>query len=538
MEAADNVVHAYDLNMEMPETPLTPESTDDITSTAIPTPSSKLSNAPGRLPSPPRTKRSRDDDPDRHIETPRKRMFTISEAEILRKYYPDDEITSCGVCGIVTAEKTASILSSPALDMTTIESSPIITPAILSSNHRRVITREFMRTLLNEALRNGNPTSEVHIETDLGEMIEIQTLTSKGEVQSRNISLMIEAEVPEVIIVEESHLQFALQKIVDNAIKFTDSGSITITIKMAKHLRYFEIWVVDTGCGIAEESKPNIFKPHFQEDSSISRARDGLGLSLFNAKAHVRKNLGGDVTLEKSSTKGPFKGSTFLIRLPISTFDLVNIDAAPLVGTPPNGSNINPLSMLHGLPTPGLEFNIPTTTPPAAIAGDKMIPAGPASRPTKKAPSKRPHKFNSNLATQCPLNILIAEDNAINRNVAVGSLNKLGYISDNITLAFDGLEAVKRFQDSLSKPPEQHFDVILMDIWMPNLDGFEATTKILDLAKQMGSKTKIIAVTADITGDCLSKAEGVGMKGVLAKPYKVLDIENLILRHFDETKKS
>lgn len=530
------MVHAYDLNMEMPETPLTPEPTDASASAPIPTPASKISNAPGRLPSPPRTKRSRDDDIGRHIGLPRKRMFTISEAEILRKYYPDDEITSCGVCGIVTAEKTASILSSPALDMTTIESSPIITPAILSSNHRRVVTREFMRTLLNEALRNGHPTSEVHIETDLGEMIEIQTLTSRGEVQARNISLMIEAEVPEVIIVEESHLQFALQKIVDNAIKFTDSGSITITIKMAKHLRFFEIWVVDTGCGIAEESKPNIFKPHFQEDASINRARDGLGLSLFNAKAHVRKNLGGDVTLEKSATKGPLKGSTFLIRLPISTFDLVNIDA-PLVGTPPNGSTLGTLSMLHGLPTPGLEFNIPTTTPPVSIAGDKMIPAGPASRPAKKGPYKRP-KFNPNLATQCPLNILIAEDNAINRNVAVGSLNKLGYISDNITLAFDGLEAVKHFQDSLSQPPEQHFDAILMDIWMPNMDGFEATAKILELAKEMGTKTRIIAVTADITGDCLSKAEGVGMQGFLAKPYKVLDIENLILRHFHEAQES
>ncbi|CAG8957524.1 hypothetical protein HYFRA_00010390 [Hymenoscyphus fraxineus] len=532
IEAADNVVYAYSNNMEMPDTPLTQfvVANDSAPTAHVPTLAIKNLGLPGRLPSPPSTKRNCDDDLQCHPGSPRKRVFTISETEILRKCYPEDEITSCGVCGVVAADTAASILSPPAQEVETIESSPKATSAILSPNHGRVVTREFIRTLLNEVLRNGHPTSEVRIETDLGETIEIQTLTSRGEVQSRNISLMIEAEVPEVIIVEESHLQFALQKVVDNAIKFTDNGSITITIKMAKYLRFFEIWVVDTGCGIAVESQPNVFKPHFQADSSTSRARDGLGLSLFNAKAHVRRNLGGDVTLEKSSTQGPSKGSTFLIRLPISTFDLINIDA-PLVGTPPNRS----FSMVHGLPTPEFELNIPATTPPVSVDGDKMIPFGPASRSTKIGSHKRP-AFNPALATKCPLNILIAEDNAINRNVAVGSLNKLGYPKDNITVAFDGVEAVQYYQESLSKPPEQQFDAILMDIWMPNMDGFEATAKILDLAKHNGAKTKIIAVTADITGECLSNAESVGMQGFLAKPYKVLDFENLILRHFHNAK--
>jgi CheY-like chemotaxis protein len=71
-----------------------------------------------------------------------------------------------------------------------------------------------------------------------------------------------------------------------------------------------------------------------------------------------------------------------------------------------------------------------------------------------------------------------------------------------------------------------------MDIWMPNMDGYEATTKIMEIAKAHGETTKIIAVTADITSDSVDRAKAAGMQGFLAKPYKVLDIEHLIIEHF------
>jgi CheY-like chemotaxis protein len=132
------------------------------------------------------------------------------------------------------------------------------------------------------------------------------------------------------------------------------------------------------------------------------------------------------------------------------------------------------------------------------------------------------------------LNILIAEDNAINRNVAIGSLNKLGYSNQNITLAFDGVEAVNHYKASLSLPPAKHFDAILMDIWMPNMDGYEATKTIMDIAKAHGEATKIIAVTADITEDSVDRAKAAGMQDFLAKPYKVLDIEHLIIDNFNK----
>jgi len=438
VEAADNVVHAYDLNMQMPETPLTPESTYQPS----------LSIAPSAIPSPApdsamfllsaSSKRNYADEDECHTGRPRKRMFTITEAEILRKYYPDDAISSCGVCGVVTAADAPPMLVSPGLDKVMLEDTPVIIPATLSPGHRRLVTRKFLRELVDEALKSGHPTKEVHIETTLGETVEITTTSPRGELHNKLVSLTVEASVPDVIIVEEAHLQFALQRIIDNAIKFTDDGRIEITVRMARNLQLVEIWVSDTGCGIAEEAKSQIFTPHFQEDASISRSRDGLGLSLFNAKAHVRKNLGGDLTLERSSTEGPSKGSEFLLRLPISTFDLVNLEA-PFIKTPPNGTFATS-DVAASLPIPGLGFTIPTNTDSAET---KMIPAGPASRTSQdqKQTQKR-SSINSKLATQYPLNILIAEDNPTLRAVLTGSLNRLGYPSSKISVAFDGLEAV------------------------------------------------------------------------------------------------
>ena len=86
-------------------------------------------------------------------------------------------------------------------------------------------------------------------------------------------------------------------------------------------------------------------------------------------------------------------------------------------------------------------------------------------------------------------------------------------------------------------------DVILMDLWMPNMDGYEATERIFELAREraaagkgMGKggiwrKPAVMAVTADITSESLERAKAVGIKGFMSKPYKVVDVENLILEH-------
>jgi CheY-like chemotaxis protein len=128
-------------------------------------------------------------------------------------------------------------------------------------------------------------------------------------------------------------------------------------------------------------------------------------------------------------------------------------------------------------------------------------------------------------------------------------LSKLGY--EEVYEAFDGREAVRRVKEMVdSKAVKQHHgsalqacespkcvDIILMDLWMPEMDGYAATEKILDLfkfgsageARSMGmSPPVVIAVSADITEQAISRATAAGMEGFMTKPYKLVDLQRLV----------
>ncbi|KAI9650111.1 hypothetical protein NHQ30_000124 [Ciborinia camelliae] len=510
IEAADNVVHAYDLNMQMPDVPLTPED-DGKKSFALmphyyPPSNSHLRKA---FSSPTLKKRCRSEDLELTLGSPPKRAFTMSERDISHHLLDiDSSIISTAISSpeTIVQPTITKFPSEEQMESTSFlfdsKPSPLTSPACINPGRQRIVTRDFMRNLIRDALKSDNPISEHHVVTDFGEIIEVKTQGSRGEIQERLIELVIQADVPDAILTEEQHLHFSVSKIIDNAIKFTDGGSIAITVKLNNTGHMIEIWVVDTGCGITEESKSRLFQPHFQENASISRMKDGLGLSLFNAKAHVRKNLGGDITLERSATEGPSKGSEFLIRLPISALDMKRA-VTPLVGSSPSHSRINRDTVIS-----------PYVTVPTKTSRRRAIP-------------------NANFAKEYPLNFLIAEDNEINRKYAFAALSRLGYTADNITLAFDGADAVRSYKASLSKPSVR-YNIILMDIWMPNMDGYQATREILKLAEEHGETATIVAVTADITDDCSMRAKEAGMQSFLAKPYKVLDIEKLIIGNFHQ----
>jgi two-component system sensor histidine kinase/response regulator len=115
--------------------------------------------------------------------------------------------------------------------------------------------------------------------------------------------------------------------------------------------------------------------------------------------------------------------------------------------------------------------------------------------------------------------VLLAEDNAVNRTLAVRLLEKRGH---RVTTATNGQEAVEAFQ-------RQHFDLILMDIQMPEMDGLEATATIRTLQTGSGVRTPIVALTAHALNGDREKCLESGMDGYVAKPiqaavmYKVMD---------------
>ncbi|KFY42788.1 hypothetical protein V494_02241, partial [Pseudogymnoascus sp. VKM F-4513 (FW-928)] len=187
----------------------------------------------------------------------------------------------------------------------------------------------------------------------------------------------------------------------------------------------------------------------------------------------------------------------------------------------PRGSPQLPSHTTNGYasyPSPGLPTRPFAPIPPPAL-----------SRPPKK------FSFDRHLASRIPLNILIAEDNGVNRNILLGYLKKLGYATSSISVAFDGAEAVEQYTASLAAAGPT-IDVVLMDLWMPNVDGYEATERILEVAARRGGEDApvVFAVSADITSDSLARAKGAGMRGFVSKPYRVMDIQKLIVEHFGD----
>jgi len=143
--------------------------------------------------------------------------------------------------------------------------------------------------------------------------------------------------------------------------------------------------------------------------------------------------------------------------------------------------------------------------------------------------------YDKKLSEKYPLTFLVAEDNKINRKLLVNMLNKFGY--KDIYEAFDGVEAVRVMKEvtatSAASKGYKPVDLVLMDLWMPEMDGYEATEHILRLFKESKSNTgvpqpTILAVSADVTDEAIDRATRTGMEGFMTKPYKLMDLQRLI----------
>lgn len=361
------------------------------------------------------------------------------------------------------------------------------------------------------------------------------------------------------LTVDERDLAKMISCVVLNAIKFTDQGKITITAKISARSRFVIISVKDTGCGIPAAFLPNLFKAFSREDDSLTRQSEGLGLGLLVAKGLSRK-LGGDVYCVRSETSGPNRGSDFEMRIPLTPGDAISNHGSPHSsptpsfvprsthsierertpvdprsrGTPTRVADVPRSSMVDHRPSLSSTSSHYLATP-VSMSPLLNRTASPPRRQTTPTSKRAPKKseIDRNLAKRHPLTFLVAEDNKINRKLLVSMLRKLGYTS--IREAYDGADAVRQWQAEFDKGRE--VDVVLMDLWMPYMDGYEATEKILSMASDDDASSAphkiptILAVTADVTDGALERAAKVGMRGFMTKPYKLVDLEKLIVEY-------
>ncbi len=575
VEAADNVVHAYDMDMSVPDAPPHLPSFDDIDSA-----SPFSAYPPDRRPEifvagsnlPLSRKRRRDEASSRHTSDASNSKFRKIDgvrSSWSKNSEPSQELKD----GLQEAEDVQSHAfpgATPADAPTAVDAdlaAGFVPRRMVAPGLRHTDMREVIQYVINEGLKlGGRPDSAMTRETERGEVIEVRSRGSNGTAKTKIIEWSVDPNMPHTLWTDEKDLSKLISCVFLNAIKFTDQqgGQVAVHARMSSRGRYITITIADNGPGIPAAFLPKLFKPFSRENDSITRQSEGLGLGLMVAKGIARK-LGGDLMCTRAETEGPDHGTEFEIKVPVRAGETISRPASPFGSPRPRRATLGPLDIPKTPPFPPLftgprsptkpgwslhdivtDNNMPSTPPspkshpllevpgplpPVTITSSPPSPQNGTVRPRYRKSVSYPG-IDRNLANKYPLTFLVAEDNKINRKLLVSMLNKFGY--KTIHEAHDGVEAVRRM-NSLRKS-DQKIDVILMDLWMPLMDGYEATERILKQESSLNgdeieSKPTVLAVTADVTDGAQERAARVGMKGFMTKPYKMHDLQRLITEY-------
>ncbi|WP_419190728.1 PAS domain-containing protein [Saltatorellus ferox] len=298
------------------------------------------------------------------------------------------------------------------------------------------------------------------------------------------LQLRVDDDVPEEIMGDPARLRQVLLNLVGNAVKFTESGFVRVTLSTLVgegDRRDLMISVRDTGIGVTQKDATRLFEAFTQADSTTTRRFGGTGLGLSISRNLV--HLMGGVIGCRPHLQG---GSVFWVEIPI---------VEPAAGSAPAAT----------IP----ELRSSSTAPQRALmAAPRMEsiegPKQPAADPAGDGPSIR---------------ALVVEDNPINQIVARRMLEKLGC---HVVMVADGQRAV-------DTTAQEAFDIVFMDCQMPVMDGYESTRLIREREARLGlPRLPIVAMTANAMASDREACRGAGMDDYVSKPV-LLDVLRAVI---------
>ena len=274
-------------------------------------------------------------------------------------------------------------------------------------------------------------------------LIEVlaDTLSARAETKGLTVDVTVAADLPEMLVGDAARLRAAIENLIDNAVKFTERGSVRLDVRASQAGRgkiKLLCTVTDSGIGLTRAEIKRLFRPFTQANADIARRYGGAGLGLAVVKSLARL-MGGDLTV--ASTPG--RGASFCLAV------VLPVAAADIAGSP------------HALQT--------------------------------KTPARR-------------LAVLCVEDNPYGRVILNTILTELGHRADFVGSGEEAVEAVKR-----------GYDVVLMDVTLPGIDGLEVTRRIRALA-DAASRTPIVGISGRTQIGDEAAARAAGMDSYLHKP--------------------
>ncbi len=399
------------------------------------------------------------------------------------------------------------------------------------------------------------------------------------------LGCLIDEDAPSGIVGDEARLRQVLLNLLSNAVKFTDRGEVMVLVHAdatGAGAYRVDLAVRDTGIGIPADRMDQLFTSFSQVDASTTRRFGGTGLGLAISKRLVDL-MGGTISVESEQQKG----STFRISLPVAAADvptkipldegLPHLAGKRILIVDDNATNreivtrharsweMEPVAV--ELPAAALEL-IAQGEPFDIAVLDMMMPemdgvtlareirrqrseselplllltslgrlpqlesegvfSAQLSKPLKAsqlynmllhlltaggAGEEEVEAVTDGKRTSSALRILLAEDNAMNQKVALRLLERLGYRADVATNGLEAIEALER----------QPYDVVLMDVQMPQLDGLDATRQICERWPPE-SRPHIIAMTANALPEDREACFAAGMNDYVAKPIRAEEL--------------
>lgn len=398
----------------------------------------------------------------------------------------------------------------------------------------------------------------------------LRQVAETAEVKGLTLGLRVEEEFPRCINADTGRLRQILLNLLSNAVKFTDAGTVEVELSRGEEGE-FVFTVRDTGMGIPEDQIGKLFHPFSQADYSSTRKKGGTGLGLVIAQ-RIAEVMGGGITVR--SRLG--QGTEFRCAIKVEALAAGRPAGAPvsvLLATPRPlvASTISCLlrgTVVHLACADSVEEaearlreGVDAVVVDHQFQGEATqilqragtVPCfllAPINRSSLRCPAEgfrnllnyppRPEILRALICGKAPkildgkeggltlpdidplthpLRILVAEDNYTNRRVVQLILARMGYQAD---LVNDGAAAIKAWE-------AKNYDLILMDIHMPEVDGIGATSSIRN--KETVSKRprcRIVALTADALTDTVKTCIEAGMDGFLTKPINIQALSNIL----------